>query len=261
MKKYFRIYKIFLQNAISHQSQYRANTWMQVILNLVWVFMIFIFIETFFLHTENLGGWQKHEVYLLSLTWILVVEVTFLLFSGLRDLPADINEGNIDLFLAKPADKLFLISTRKVYFISLYQIIFIIPIFIWFFIKNDIFYSWTQSILAVVLVFSALLIQYAVLLFINTLSFWLERFDNINELWLVTHEVGKYPIHVLPKIIQVVFLTFVPIAFTAYVPVATLIGQWRMLYALLAIVFSFVLFFLSLYFWNFAIKRYSSASS
>lgn len=261
IKKYLRIYKTFLANALSYEAQYRANMWLNIILNLIWISMLFVFIETFFRFTTTLGGWEKPEVYLLSLLWIFTVELAAVLFSGIFRLPIDVNEGNIDLLIVKPLNSLFLMSLRQIRFSSSYYLILEVPLLIWFVIHYDFIHSFSSLCLALLLFVCGLIIYYSVLLIINTLGFWFERFDNINDVWLTLHEMGQYPLHILPKFFKVLFFTFAPIAFTAYVPVSMLKEQLPTHLIWYTILFTGFLFLCAVSFWNFAIKKYSSASS
>lgn len=261
MTKYWKIYKTFLENAISYQAQYRANMWMQIVLNCLWIGMMFVFIETFFGHTNSIGGWQKHEVYLMSIFWILVVQLSSLLFSGILKIPVDITEGNIDLFLVKPASPLFLLSSRNIQIDSSYYILFEIPIAVWLFVQYDIALSWSHALLGFFLLVCGIIIQYSVFLILNTCGFYFERFDNVNDLWITMHEMGQYPLHILPKAFQVAFFSLAPIAFTAYVPVAAMTGRLSTPLILYTILFTILLLISALSFWNFSIQKYSSASS
>lgn len=261
MKKYFKLYQRFFENALSYEAQYRANTWMSNILGVLWMGMLFVFIETFFRFTDALGGWEKHEVYLLSLLWILMFELSYVLFSGLFRLPTDITEGNIDPLLVKPVAPLFLVSVRQIRFSSAYYLILDIPLSIWFLVHYQVVASWSSGLIGFLLFLCGIVIQYSVLLLLNTLGFWFGRFENVNDLWMTLHEMGQYPVHLLPKFFQVLFFTFVPIVFTAYVPVSVVTerGSWPLI--VYTLVFTAFLFFCAIKFWRFAIKRYSSASS
>lgn len=261
IRQYIRVYKTLLGNAISYEVQYRANMFLHIFLNLLWISMLFLFIESFFRFTTTLGGWQKHEVYLLSLIWVFGVELSFIFFSGILRLPIDITEGNIDTLLIKPINPLFLLTNRNIRFSSSYYLLLEIPVLVWFFWHYQIIQSWSAGLLGLFLFGCGIVIQFSVLLIINTFGFWFDRFDNINDVWHTLYEMGQYPLQVLPKLFRIAFLSFLPIAFNAYIPVSALTGRLSIHFILYTILFAAFLFLLAMSFWNFALKQYSSASS
>src|SRR3989344_7571974 len=124
MKKYFRIYKRFIENALSYQAQRRGDTWMKMFLNLLWLGMLFLFINVFFEHTQSFAGWSKEEVYLLTFFWIFVDETMILLFEqNIAGIPDIVTDGVLDVYLTKPANTLFLVTTQKILPFSLYRLL------------------------------------------------------------------------------------------------------------------------------------------
>ena len=261
MKKYFKIYRVFINNSISYLAQYRKDAWMNLILNFLWLGMVFIIIEVIFSQTNSIAGWGKYEVYFLTIIWVLVDELYILFFKSVEMIPNMVTEGKLDLLLTKPVNKLFLISTYKINIQAFYHLILESLILIWLVWHFDFAMSFYHILLVIPLIGVGVMVNYSFLLILNTLSFWFFRIDNINELFFSLSLIGKYPISVLPKTLKIAMFTIIPIAFQAYVPVATLTGRWPWYLILYAFIFNIVLFMVAVKFWNFAVKRYSSASS
>lgn len=262
MKKYWNIYRIFINNAFSYAAHYRRNTWLKIAINIFWMIFLGITIEVIFTQTQTIAGWEKHEVYLMMILWIIVDEIYTLIFEGNMDMiPHMVTDGGLDMYLTKPAHSLFIISTKKVFIHSIWRLITQLLILVWLFTHFNFSIAQHWVIAVSILIPAAVMINYASALILNTLSFWLFRIDNVNDLWNVVRSLGRYPLSILPKTLKIITLTAIPIAFQAYVPASILTVRAPWYGVLYAFVFTMVIFFIAVKFWNFAVKRYSSASS
>ncbi len=260
-KKYLRIYSIFLKNAISYEAQYRKDTWIRLGMNILWMAMTFLFVEVLFTHTQSIGGWTKEHLYMLTFFWILVDELTVTFFQRTTDLPNLVTDGALDFYFTKPASTLFLVTTEKVSLRGAYRLITEVILLILFWMRTDFSPTWLQMALMIVLLFAGVVVSYAVKLILNTLSFWFYRIDNINDLWISFSDAGKYPLHILPKTLRILFLSFIPVAFSAYIPAAAFFGFLPWYGVAYACVFAAFIFVASLLLWHIALKKYTSASS
>lgn len=226
--------------------------------------MIFlgITIEVIFTQTQTIAGWGKHEVYLMMILWVIVDELYTLLFEGNMDMiPHIVTDGGLDIYLTKPAHSLFIVSTKKIYIHSIWRLITQLLILVWLFTRFNFTIAPYWIPIIAILIPAAVLINYAGALILNTLSFWLFRIDNVNDLWNVVRSLGRYPLSILPKTLKIITLTAIPIAFQAYVPTSILTGRWPWYGVIYMTAFTVILLFIAVKFWNFAIRRYSSASS
>lgn len=262
MKKYFRVYKRFIENAVSYQAQYRGDTLLSLLLNFLWVGVLIFTIEIFFGHTESLAGWAKEEVYILALFWMIVDELFIIFFNqNLQAIPNEVTEGKLDLYIIKPANKLFLISTQRLHIKAIYRLLTYIGLFIFAAIHFEIDLQFLHSLATFLLLLCGIVVVYSVVLILNTLSFWFYRIDNINELWFSFDDIGRYPIDVLPRGFRVLFFTFIPIAYTGYFPALFFFQKLPWIYLIIIPLFALLLFICAVVFWNFAMKHYTSASS
>ncbi|MEK7623962.1 MAG: ABC-2 family transporter protein [Patescibacteria group bacterium] len=262
MKKYFNIYKIFLNNAISYEAQYRRDTWLHLATNVLWVGLLATTIEVIFGQTKEIIGWTKPEMYLLTVVYVIMDEIYTMFFKkNMINMSELITQGELDLVLTKPASPLFLCTTKIVLIRALYRLGIQIGLLVWVLWHFTFVFSPTNVLIAFVLIMSGVAVAYAFVLILNTLSFWFLRFDNVNNAWDTLSSLGRYPVTVLPKVIQVILFTAVPIAFVGFVPTATLLGKWPVAGIFYALGFTGIIFFIAVRFWNFAVRRYSSASS
>lgn len=260
--KYLRVYRTLLANSVSYEAQYRYDTWIKLTTNLLWLGMIFLVIEVVFSQTPELAGWSKPEVYLLTVFWVMVDELYATFFGGNIPLLSEIIvQGDLDAYLAKPLHPLFLTSCKIFLTRSLYRFGVQALILIWLAWRFDFALSGARIVASGFLIAVAVLITYATALIANILSFWFLRIDNINEVLESFTSLGRYPLSIWPKTIRIIALTAIPIAFSGFVPSATLTGRWPWYGVIYACIFAILLFWIAVKFWNFALKRYSSASS
>lgn len=262
IKKYLNLYRIFLGNALSYESQYRLDTWLKLLTNVIWIAILFSIIEVIFNHTSAIAGWTKPEVYLLTVLWVLMDELFITLFrENFYNFSTLTTQGDLDFYLTKPVNTLFLVSTQKILARSAYRFLVQLFILAWLIIHFDFSVSLSSIITCCFLLLIGLSIQYSYSLFFNIFSFWFLRIENINEALGTLSFSGRYPLEILPKTLKIITFTAIPIGLFAYVPTATLLGKITGWYVPYAVLFSAVLFLISISFWNFALRRYSSASS
>ncbi len=262
MKKYWNIYKVFLANSFSVEAQYRKHIVLNLFTNLAYMGLVFLTIHILFQYAEAIGNWTKGEVFLLSTIWIIVDEICILFFEpNIRSIPDKVTRGELDLYFTKPVNSLFLITAEKIQLNNLYKLV--IQFGILGFILNyfQIDLDLISILLSIFLIGCSSIILYSVLLFLNTLSFWFYKIDNINGAWFTFYDFGKYPLNILPKFMKILFLTAIPIAYTAYFPTQALLGKISPTVLFFVFGMTLIFFVLSLLFWRHAVKSYTSASS
>lgn len=262
MKKYFRVYKRFFENSVSYFFQYRSDAFVNIFFHIFWMATIFLMIEILFGHTTLLAGWTRGEMYVLSLFWMLSDEIYIFFFSNnLYNLASKINEGTLDILITKPINTLFLVSTQYVGVRAIQRFITYFGVLIYVIIHFDIQFTIFSSVLAFFFLFCGICINYAITLVLNTLNFWFEKIENINILWDSFVGTGKFPLEVFGRGLKILFLTFLPIAYLAYFPATAALGKNPgMMFGIIPL-FTVFLLIIAISFWNFSLRRYTSASS
>lgn len=262
LRHYLKIYRIFINNGFSYEAQYRADTWMKLISNLFYIALLFITIEVVFTQTGAISGWTKEEVYLMAIFWVMADELFIWLFrGGLEKIPDAIADGELDVYLTKPTSTLFLMSCKYILTRGLYRFITQVIIFIWILYRYQISVHIEHALLGFIILITAVFIDYSRVLIANTFGFWFHRIDNVNSLIGQVGSLGRFPLTIWPKTVRILFLTALPVAFSGFMPAATFVGKWPWYGIAYAMVFCIVLFAIAVKFWNFALRRYSSASS
>jgi ABC-2 type transport system permease protein len=112
-----------------------------------------------------------------------------------------------------------------------------------------------------ILLLASLAIYYAVSLMLMTTGIWLVRIDNLWVLIETSTDVARFPVDIYGLNIRRVMTYVLPLAFIATIPASQLIhgADWTMVGLGAAWAFAFCV--LARWFWKFAMRHYTSASS
>ena len=170
--------------------------------------------------------------------------------------------GTMDFVLTKPVPSLFYVSARYLSLDelgSLFGAFGVLGYSVWLLKLSP---SPAQVVAWMVLVLLGLLTLYSIQLLLMTLSFWLIRLDNLSALTDTVVFVARYPPDIFPALLRFFTSYVIPLAFVAAIPASVLLGKRAMVPSLLlsfAVTASFLT--LAAYFWGFATRAYTSASS
>ena len=92
-------------------------------------------------------------------------------------------------------------------------------------------------------------------------SIWFVKIYNVTEVLRGLLEAGRYPIAAYPAAYRFFFTFVVPVAFLTTVPAEAMLGRGQITWLIGAVVLALGLFFVTTWFWRFALRFYTSASS
>jgi ABC-2 type transport system permease protein len=260
--KYCRVTTILVKNCFSKETAFRLPFLFWVIANLVWLWFSLYANEILFSQVPNIAGWTIKESRILvlvqsvfqTLVWVFIMP-NLTVFWRL------INQGTMDFHLLKPISARFLSSATYFEFDTVPRLI---PTVI-------IFYSLLKTLPGVVsletwglfslVLFLGIVIFYNFGFSVVTTCFWLTKIDSLEDFFNTGMNIGKYPPEIFKGLSRIFFVYLIPSFFLAALPTMVLLGKgtWDLLILCLAFVIGSSLF--SQWFWNYALKHYSSASS
>ncbi len=94
-----------------------------------------------------------------------------------------------------------------------------------------------------------------------TMSFWFVKVGNLSELFNSVWDTGRFPVSTFRGLLRVVLTVILPIAFITTFPAQAVLGSLDGLTLGGAVAMGGVMFGFSVWFWRYAIRSYSSASS
>ena len=239
---------------------YRLNG-LLIFVNMSLRFLMVVFLlQIAFLKTNAIAGWTKPEIFLFYGVFLLVDSIFDTFFAAsLQKIPNLIEDGDLDFVLTKPANSLFIISFKEFYLLNFLNIIFS-AIVISYAIKNlNIILLPINIILFAILIILGAIVYYSIYLILATISFHTIH-TPFTELLESISGIMRFPLNIFGDKIKFIFTFILPLIFVVTVPAEAFMGLLSNL-TILAPLMTALVFLVALKFWNFSLKRYSSASS
>lgn len=260
MQKYFKVLILFWQTAILGELEYRLNfaiAALTSILNLIGsIFGLFLFYNNNY--QFNGWSWEQALIVLGIFTLLQGISATFLI-PNLSRIVRQVQLGTLDFVLLKPISSQFWLSFRAISLWGITDIIFGILLIFYAGIKLKITLS--SYLISLIPISFGVIILYSIWFMMGATSIWFVKIYNITEVLKGFLEAGRYPIIAYPAVYRLFFTFIIPVTFLTTIPAETLLGRSSFLTIFLSGILAFCLLTFSRYFWKFALKYYTSASS
>lgn len=260
MNKYLRVLGLFWSASIAAEMEYRINFLLAALTSLSnlggSLFGLFLFYRTGY----NFNGWSWEEA--------LIVLGMFSFFQGfsstflspnLNKIVKHIQEGTLDFILLKPISSQFSLSTRTLSLWGVPDLFFSVLVIIYAGSKLNLQLS--NYLLAFIPIIFGGVILYSLWFILGSTSIWFVKIYNVTEVLRGLLEAGRYPMVAYPTTYRFFFTFVVPVAFLTTVPAEVMLGRSSLLFILAASIMAIFLLFASIFFWRFALRFYTSASS
>lgn len=261
MKKYLSLFLKFISLSWMRSMEYRSDFITWVVVDIGWSCMDFLFTLVLIDFTQVLGHWTKGDVFIvLGFFRLLVVPIWGWMYQSFSLIPRQISEGKLDLLLTKPIDNQFMVSTQSFSFSIAPSLFAGIGFIIYGFKILGSAPTVISLSLSLWLTAISVLMSYGVYFSIIALSLYVERLNNIQDIFTSLYEVSHYPVEIFSPIFRLLFTTLIPISLIIVVPAQALFSPLNWLeiiyFHLLAIGF----FMIGRKIWTHGLRRYSSGS-
>ena len=229
---------------------------------LVWLFMYLIFIDTIFIHTETVNGWDKYRMLMLTFQGGLMDSVfTFLIVPGLKRLPEMINTGTLDFILLKPLNQRFTISFNEFDIPQTKNIIINITGLTYCFIKLNIRMNPLKLLLYILLSLNGFFLIYSIMFILMSLAFWFMRMDIVMGIGSELITIGNKPMQIYPRLLQKILIFVIPLFVCFNFPILFAVKDLSIGYILYSFAASFIFFLLSNFIFKKGVRRYVGSGS
>lgn len=224
-------------------------------------FLFFLgFLLLLFKKTNVLAGYNVYEVLLFYFTFNLIDSATQMLFREVYRFRFYIVSGNFDMILVKPVNALFRSLfgwTDILDLITLGPFILMI-IFILIRIPQINIFGVISYIL---LIANSLIIAASFHILVLSLAVMTTEIDHAILIYRDVMGMGKIPIDVYTEPFRSLITFVIPVGIMMSFPVKALLNLLQPAFILSSILCGLILFYISIYFWNYALRKYTSASS
>jgi ABC-2 type transport system permease protein len=260
--RYLRLLGVELRMSLVTSMQDRWNFLIDGFVSLNWTTLGLVPLIIAFKARPEMGGWNVYEA--------LVVVAWFTLLKGVLDgavnpsllqVVDQIRQGTLDFVLLKPADAQFLVSTSRFELWKGLDALAALTLFVVAFHGLGRAPSGPATLLALVMLASATLVLYSVVILVIAAAFWVVRLDNLAYLFSSIFDFARWPVSIFKGAWRIIFTFVVPLAVLTTYPAQALLGSLSARTAALSIAGSFAFAFLARAVWKRALARYTSASS
>lgn len=260
MGRYFKILRLFWSTAIATELEYRLNFVIATVTsigNLVGsLFGLFLFYRTGY----NFPGWNWSEATIVVGLFTLLqgFAATFLV-PNLNSIVKQVEEGTLDFVLLKPISSQFWLSTKTISPWGTPDLLFGVILIVY--AGNNLSLSWQNYLASLIPLGFGIVILYSLWFMLGATSIWFVKVYNVTEVLRGLLEAGRYPMVAYPAVYRFFFTFVVPVAFLTTVPAQAMLNRGQLVWSLVAAILAGILFALSIWFWRFALRFYTSASS
>lgn len=260
MGYYLRVLRLFWQVAIAAELEYRINFLVALVTSLGGLvgslFGLFLFYRTDY----AFPGWSWREALLvLGIFTILQGVAAIFLVPNLNKIVSYVQEGTLDFVLLKPISSQFWLSAHTVSPWGAPDFVF--GLIIVLYAGGQLGFGPLNYLALLPPLILGIVSLYSIWFILGATSIWFVKIYNVTEVLRSLLEAGRFPIEGYPVVYRVFFTFIIPVAFLTTVPAQNMLGRsepgWLLGSALLAV----GLFLCSKWFWRFALRFYTSASS
>ncbi len=209
--------------------------------------------------TNGFLGYSQNQTLFFTATYVLIDTVSQFFFRNVYSFRPMVISGDFDLVLAKPSNALFRVLMGGPDPIDLVTIPPVILMVIW--IGSLLNPSIIQVLLYILLVINGLLIAAAFHIFVLGFGIITLEVDHAIMVYRDLTSMGRFPVDIYKQPLSWILTFVVPIGVMMTVPARAFQGFIGPMEIIASLALGMVLLFLSLRFWNYALTKYTSASS
>ncbi|HAC63195.1 MAG TPA: ABC transporter permease [Cyanothece sp. UBA12306] len=260
MKKYWQVLELFWTTAIAAELEYRLNFVIAMLSSLTSLvgslFNLFLFYRTGY----TFAGWTWQEAIIVVGIFTLLQGISATFFvPNLNKIVEQVEQGTLDFVLLKPISSQFWLSCRTLSPWGFSDLIFGVIIILY--AGNKLNLSVSNYFLSILTISFGIIMLYSIWFMLGSTSIWFVKIYNVTEVLKSLLEAGRYPMSAYSVGYRFFFTFIIPIAFLTTIPAEAMLGKSQTLWISGSGIIAFSLLILSHYFWQFALRFYTSASS
>lgn len=260
MKRYFDVLKLLWSAAIAAELEYRINFILAALTSLGnlsgSIFGLFLFYRTGY----TFQGWRWEEALIvLGIFTLLQGFSSTFLAPNLNRIVDHVQKGTLDFVLLKPISSQFWLSTHTLSPWGLPDLLF--GVILIGYAGGRLGITLTNYLISAIPLVFGLGSLYSLWFMLGATSIWFVKIYNVTEVLRGLLEAGRYPMVAYPITYRFFFTFIVPVAFLTTVPAEAMLGRVQIGWIVGAGVLALGLLIVTRFFWSFALRFYTSASS
>jgi len=258
--KELKIWLLYTNNSFQQMLVSRPTVIIFLLGKFLRVALFLVFLGFLFNGTRSIGDYTREQIVFFFLSFNLIDTLAQLFFREVYRFRALIISGGLDFVLVKPLNPLIRVLLGGADVLDLFMLIILSTIITVFSLAN-LTVTMSGTLLYLLLIANSLLLAAAFHIFVLSLGVLTTSVDHLISIYRDMTSMLRIPVDLYTQPIRFLLTFILPLGIMITFPAKAFLGilNWE------AIIYSYgfglVAFYLSLLFWNFAIKKYSSASS
>ena len=262
MKKYWKLFWQFRKIQLMKMMEYRSDFFFWLIVSTMWTAFNYFFYGLIIGNSKSIAGWSYDEIMILLSFFTMVDAFTWSVFyPNMSDYTEAIYEGTLSKYLVLPVNSVFIILTQKATYHNIPRFFIGLVILIHTVIRMQIDISFFQIFLSTLVFISAIVFLYSGWFILATLAFWVEKLKNINEIMPGFRSIYQMPARIYTGITGFILTFIFPLGLVTTLPSEIILGRDNTIQIIYFFVFTFIFAKLTLLFYKYSIKKYSSVGN
>lgn len=260
MRKYLKVWWLLAKGSIAMFFVSRFGAVLFLAGKIIRFLFFLAFLLILFTKTNALAGYNLFQVLLFYFTFNLLDSATQMLFREVYRFRSYIVSGNFDMMLVKPVNVLF----RSLFgWTDILDLITLGPMIVIIAYTLTRISGVTIAGIAVyiLLIINSLVIAASFHIFVLALAVITTEIDHAIMIYRDVIGMGKVPIDIYKEPLRSLITYVIPVGIMMSFPVKSILGLLSPALIIVTVIISLSLLILSIRFWNFALKKYTSASS
>ncbi len=257
-----KLLSAFLKVNVQMSLAYRADTVVNILLNVMWLGWELLSLGIIFNNTETIAGWGFGELIALLGVWRLIHTLMMaLIWPNTEKFNQSIRDGSMDYTLLQPVNSMFLVTFSRIMIWRFWDLILSFVLIAVGINMSGSIVTAPQFLTFILLTVSGAIIIYSLWIVLIALTFWFTKFDNNVTILQALLDAGRYPVTVYPVWLRILITFVIPIAVATTVPLQGLRGELTFLRVMMFFFIGIISFLVASQIWKAGLKRYSGASS
>ncbi len=218
-----KLLSAFLKVNIQMALAYRADTVVNILLNLMWLGWELLSLNIIFSNTTTLGGWGIGElIALLGVFRLVNTLMIALIWPNTEKFNQSIRDGSMDYTILQPVNSMFLVTFSRITVWRIWDLVLaVILIVVGINMAGDV--TTPLNILTfILLAITGTLIIYSLWIVLIAMTFWFTKFDNNVTILQALLDSGRYPATVYPAWLRIIVTFIIPIAVATTIPITSI---------------------------------------
>ena len=258
LKLLWAFFKVNVQMSLA----YRADTIVNILLNIMWLGWELLSLNIIFNNTTTLGGWGLGElIALLGVFRLVHTMMVALIWPNTEKFNQSIRDGSMDYTILQPVNSMFLVTFSRITVWRIWDLVLAIVLIVIGIKLSGETVTAPHTLTFILLAISGTVVIYSLWIVLIALTFWFTKFDNNVTILQALLDAGRYPATVYPVWLRVIVTFIIPVAVATTVPLQALRGDLNTQQIMIFFGVAVVSFIFATRVWKSGLKRYSGASS